>query len=169
MKKLGYVLAGVFLASLLVAVPLLSQQAPRGQGRFQPGTGFQMSQANLEKVLDDLKLTSSQKELALRIVRERADAFTKFMAVQANLGRLARSIRAGQEVSDSEARKALSEYYDEQKKYFDTIAKTEKQLRSLPPKAQVVILAPGFMGGRGAAGGQSPMRKGFTEPRGPAR
>lgn len=168
MKKLGYVLTGVFLASLLVALPLLSQQAPRGQRRFQPGAGLQQFQADLEKVLDNLKLSSSQKELAMRVVRERADAFTKFMAAQANLARLARSIRDGQQVSDSEVKRVLSEYYDEQKKYFDTIAKTEKQIRSLPPKAQVVILAPGFMGGR-RAGGQFPMGKGPAGPPSSAR
>jgi len=169
MKKFGYVLIGVFLASLLVAVPLLSQQAPKRQGQFQPGAGLQQAQANLEKVLDQLNLTPSQKELAMKIVRERAEAFTKFLAAQANLARLARSIRAGQQVSEDEAKKALSDFYKEQKNYFNTITRTEKDLRSLPVKAQVVILAPGFTGGRRTGAGQGPMGKGPMGPMGPAR
>ncbi|MBC7326978.1 hypothetical protein H5T87_02550 [bacterium] len=162
MNKWFYVILGVFVLFLFVAVPLLSQQAPRGQGRFQPGTGFQQSLQNLEKVLDNLGLTSNQKDLAMKIIRERADAFTKFMAAQANLARLAREIRAGRNVSDSDAKKALSDYYKEQAAYFSTIQRTEKLLRTLPVKAQVVILAPGFMGGRAPAGAgrQGPMGKG---------
>jgi hypothetical protein len=165
MKKFGYLLVGVFLATLLVAVPLLSQQAQRGaRTPAQPGQGIQQALANLEKVLDSLNLTAEQKELALRIARERAEAFVKFATAQAQVGRLARDIRNGQQVSDDEARRALETYYKEQASYFKTIQSTEKSLRTLPPKAQVVILAPGFAGGR-AVGGR--VGGGFGQMQGP--
>ncbi len=142
MKKFGYVVGGVFLLLVLVAMPILSQ--PR---YLQRGTRLQQAQAKLETVLDNLQLTSSEKELAMKIVRERAEAFTKLMVVQADLAALARKIKLGEKVSDAEAKKVLTKYYDEQKKYLDKMAETQKQLRSLPPRAQVVILAPGFLRG----------------------
>ncbi len=161
MKKLSYLLVGVFLLSLLISVPLLSQQAPRARVPRQPGQGLEQALANLETVLDKLGLTASQKETAKRIARERAEAFIKFASAQASLARLARDIRNGLQVSDEEANKALKNYFSEQKKYFETLKSTEKELRSLPPKAQVVILAPGFAGGaRAGRMGQGPMGKG---------
>ncbi|MBC7330359.1 hypothetical protein H5T88_08390 [bacterium] len=176
MKKFGYLLLGIFLATLLVAVPLLSQQAQRGaRVPAQPGQGMQQALTSLAKVLDSLNLTSKQKDLALKIAKERADAFVKFATAQAQLGRLARDIRNGQQVSDDEAKRALETYYKEQANYFRTLMNTERSLRTLPPKAQVVILAPGFAGGRavgGRVGGgfgqlQGPMGKG-PKGKGPA-
>ena len=165
MKKFGYLLLGIFLATLLVAVPLFSQQARRGaRAPAQPGQGIQQALANLEKVLDSLNLTPQQKDLALKIAKERADAFIKFLTAQAQLGRLAREIRNGQQVSDDEAKKALNNYYSGQNQYLATLKKTEKELRTLPPKAQVVILAPGFAGGR-AVGGR--VGGGFGQMQGP--
>jgi hypothetical protein len=165
MKKYGYLLLGVFLATLLVAVPLLSQQAQRGaRVPARPGQGIQQALTNLEKVLDSLNLTPQQKDLAMKIAKERADAFVKLATAQAQLGRLARDIRNGQQVSDDEAKRALETYYKEQANYFRTITSTEKSLRTLPPKAQVVILAPGFAGGR-AVGGR--VGGGFGQMQGP--
>jgi gas vesicle protein len=150
-KKFGYLLLGVLLTTLLLSVPLFAADK-QGKVFRQPGQGIKQWLTNLEKVLDSLNLTAEQKDLALKIAKERADAFVKFATAQAQLGRLARDIRNGQQVSDDEAKRALETYYKEQNKYLATLKRTEKDLRTLPPKAQVVILAHGLAGGRAGGG-----------------
>ncbi|MBC7330358.1 hypothetical protein H5T88_08385 [bacterium] len=151
MKKLGYLLLGVFIASLLLTVPLFAADKQEKVSR-QPRQSIQQWLTNLEKLLDSLNLTAEQKDLALKIEKERAEAFIKFATAQAQLRRLARYIKNGQQVSDEEVKKALETYYKEQNKYLATLKKTEKELGTLPPKAQVVILAPGLVGGRAVSG-----------------
>jgi hypothetical protein len=143
MKKLAYLLLFVFLATTLATVPLFAADKQVKASR-QTGQGVKRWLANLEKVLDRLNLTAEQKDLALKIAKERAKAFTKFATAQAKLRRLAMNIRSGKKVSEDEVKKALEKYYSEQKKFFATIEKTREELEKLPPKAQVVILAPGF-------------------------
>jgi len=151
MKKFGYLLFGVLLATLLLVVPLFAADK-QGKASRQPGQGIKQWLTNLEKVLDSLNLTAEQKDLALKIAKERAEAFVKFATAQAKLRRLARDIRNGQQVSDDEVKRALETYYKDQNKYLATLKRTEKDLRTLPPKAQVVILAPGLAGGRAGGG-----------------